>query len=219
VLVLVAIVLAARRPRTTTVRVAILAMLVPLLAGAGLATLRLNELSSSGFIREAQRAKSEADASQAGLEQRLATIAATVCRGIPVPQAAPVSDPPRVVVVDDQGQLYGWDAVRDRGWAPKSVDDLQVVACLEPEIRSEETCRYTGGVSYELTRFQREIDVLRAADATALLDGSVFGANSDCDEAIVGGRVPINPESDHVDADAVLDSIEDVLPESGPEAS
>ena len=214
-LVLVAILLAARRPRTRAVRVLILALVVPLLGVAVLSTVRLNDLSSSGFIRDAQLAKSQADAEATALKERLAIAAAAVCRGTPAAGAPSVSDPPRLVVVDEQGTLFGWDAVQDRGWAPDAVADVQLVVCLEPETQSVETCRYTGGVSYDITVFQRIVHLLNATDGTALaIADPLFGAASDCDEVITGGHVPVGVTGDHVDGEKVLEYVAGVLANS-----
>jgi hypothetical protein len=78
-LFLAAVLGAAFRPRTRPVRVVILALLVPLLGGAIMGTLRLSDLSSSCFIREAQLAKSQSDADSAASRQQVATAAATAC--------------------------------------------------------------------------------------------------------------------------------------------
>jgi hypothetical protein len=211
-IVLVAIAVAAIRPRTRTVRVLIVALAVPVLGGAVVSTVRLSDLSSSGFIRQAQEARSEANAATAALQKELATAGAALCRGTPVAGAQPVSSAPRLVVLDERGSLSGWSSLVDRGWAPRAVADLQLAACMEPETHSVRTCSYSGGHSYEITYYQRVVRLVGARDGQVLAKADpLFGGGADCYKTIVNGNVPDGVTGDHVDAAKVLDWVAESL--------
>lgn len=187
---LVAIVLAAIRPRSRNVRILILTLAVPLLAGTLLSTVRLDRLSDSGFTE-------------------LGPAALAACHGDPVVGAATVAGSPALLILDEKGSSVAWDSVQDRAWGARSLEELQIVVCVGDEKPRAVTCEYTNGFSYEITHLERSVRVVAASDASLLDETVLSGETPGCYARVRGD--PDDEQGEPVADRQIIDYLTEVL--------
>lgn len=200
--VLLALVIAALRPRPLVTRAVILGLALPVIGVAVFSTLKLHDLSSSGFIDRAQAEQREA--------QALRGQAFTVCDGAVIDEAAPLSEPYQLLVFDEKGQDFAPDAVDARGWTAQSLSDLQIVVCVGSEDQSTKYCNYEGGFSYKHIYYVREVRVIAAQTGVSLGDTELSGGGIGECSPEVSGQAP-DEVGDHVDPDQVVEYIAGVI--------
>lgn len=201
-LVLLALVIAALRPRPRVTRAVILGLAIPVVGVAIFSTLKVQDLSSSGFIDMAQAEQREA--------QALRRQAFTVCGGAVIEEASPLSEPYQLLVFDEKGQDLAPDAVDARGWTAQSLSDLQIVVCVGSEHESTRYCNYTGGFSLKHIYYVREVRVIAAQTGGSLGDTELSGGGiGDCSSSVTD-QAP-DEVGDHVDPDQVVEYIAGVL--------
>jgi len=202
-LVLLGAAMAVRRPRTAVTRGVMLGLATIVLGAAVFSTWKLHDLSASGFIDAAQAGQRQA--------QALRKLAFTVCEvdGV-VDEAAPISVPYRVLVLDEEGRAFAADAVEERGWTAGSAADLQIVVCVGSEHESTKYCNYEGGYSYKHIYYVRDVSVVEARTGVPLSQTEISGGGIDECAATVPGDVA-DEVGDHVDPDQAIDYVEGVL--------
>jgi len=202
-LVRLALVLAVRRPRPRATRAIVAGLAVAVVGVATLGTFRLHELSTSGFI---DRALTEERGAQV-----LRELALTVCEDDAViDEAAPISAPYRVLVLDEDGRDFAAEAVEERGWTAGSAADLQIVVCVGSEHESTKYCNYEGGYSYKHIYYVRDVSVVEARTGVPMSQTEISGGGIDDCAASVPGDVA-DEVGDHVDPDQAVDYVEGVL--------
>ena len=137
-LVLLALVIAALRPRPRVMRAVILGLAVPVVVVAVFSTVEVQDLSSSGFIDSALAGQRRA--------QALRSQAFTVCGGAAIEEASPPSEPYRLLVLDEEGQGFAPDASDAHGWTARSLSDLQIVVCVGSEHEDTNTATTRRGL-------------------------------------------------------------------------
>jgi hypothetical protein len=209
-LTLVLIVITALRRRQPRVLLALLALAVPVLAGATLSTVRIQD--NSGYLDTLARAR------QARAD--LITAAAQACHDHPVPGAAAASDTASdgspigrkvwpLVVFDEQGETFGLQEITDRGWFPASLAQLRAVVCLEAEQKHVGYCNYTSGKSYAVTHYFRPARIVEASTGRSIFSGDLAGSVPQCEPHIYGEHG--DETGDPVDGSAVYYDLEEQM--------
>lgn len=198
--VLLALVITAlrHRPRPRVTRWAILGLAVSVVGAAVFSTVKLQDLSSSGFIDRAQAEQREA--------QALRRQAFTVCDGAMIDGAAPVAEPYQLLVLDEKGHDFAPDDVDARGWTAPSLSDLQIVVCVGSEHQHTGYCNYEGGYSYKHIYYLRDVRVLAAQTGASLGETALSGGGiGECASSVTGDAP--DEEGDHVESDQVVEYI------------
>jgi hypothetical protein len=179
----------------------ILGLALAVIGAAVFSSVKLQDLSSSGFIDRAQAAQRAA--------QALRKQALTVCDGAAIDAAAPLSKPHRLLVIDEKGEAFAPDDVDARGWTAPSLSDLQIIVCVGDEHRSTRYCNYEGGHSYKHIYYGREVRVLEAQTGVSLGETALSGGGiGECASSVTGNGP--DEVGDHVESDAVLDYVASV---------
>jgi hypothetical protein len=197
--------LSALRPRTVRVRVIMIGLLVPVLVSAVVGTVRAKQYDSEGLFEKVRHQQ----ATQLAADNSLAKRAGVACGETRVPEAIARSSDTDIVpliIVDQNGSLFGRDTTKQRGWLATNVHQLKTVVCLGQETKGTETCSYSGNESYRLTSYRRDVKIIAAYDGTRLAVSTLFGGSSNCYKTIVAGHAH-DMTSDHVSTSSVIDYV------------
>jgi len=82
-----------------------------------------------------------------------------------------------VVIANDDGTLDRiWSSALPYEWWPHTLEDLQIVVCLGPEVEADiETCLYTKGTQITRYQMERSIRLLEAHSGREIASGVVNG--------------------------------------------
>jgi len=206
------------RPWARYVRITLAAMMAGVLIAAGVGTARVASYASSGFLAQVDRAQKQTQQKQQSAARQIALAAAGACQQTPVAGAGTAASPSDIhplLILDETGTVYGRDAIVTHGWMPSSLNQLKAVVCIKAETRSTQTCSYTGGTSYQLTTYSRDVSIVEAGTGKQLATSTLNGRNGTCRERIVGGQIVSDESGDHVSPDDVADYIADTAKKQG----
>ena len=115
------------------------------------------------------------------------------CAGQGIPQAASVhtdgSEPNHIVVLDATGAEQGWTGKAALEWRPPTVDDTELVACVDREETHNrvDTCRYDHGSITTLYNARLDFRVVAARSGLELAHHTIVSAPGECPYSKVGG--------------------------------
>lgn len=134
-----------------------------------------------------------------------------------------------VVVLDTNGVEFAWTGKPSVEWRPPTVDDVELVACVQAEetLSQIEVCAYKGGPSTTRYSATREIRVMAARSGAQVARFSITDEPGNCpfvkssDEPEMKGSVDWPVVRDHLDSivtqGAFIDA--DAVQTPGPEDS
>ena len=202
----IATLIAIARPRTTRVRITLLAMMAVVLIVAGVGTVRVNGYASSGFLKQVSQSQTKELAN----ENQMARDLADACQQNAVSGAAAMTsdrDIHPLLILDERGNIYGRDAIIQHGWMPSSLSQVKAVVCLGAQTSSTQTCSYDAGTSYQLTSYSRDVSIIGAATGQQLASSTLTGSDSTCASSISSNQMVSDESGNHVSTDDVINYI------------
>lgn len=113
-----------------------------------------------------------------------------------------------IVVLSTTGAEFGWTGKPAVDWRPPTVDDVELVACVQPEdaVITVEVCRYNGPST---TRYSatRQIRVAAARTGVELASFSITSDPDACSPVKVGDESEIKASVDWWQVEDHLDSL------------
>jgi hypothetical protein len=151
------------------------------------------------------------------LDSATGKAARNVCNGIQVAEASEYSTQggihPVAILYESTGRSLNTGDYPD-GWLPETVNDLQLVACIDDDWQTIETCRYEGNNVILRERHRVNIRVLSASSLEEI-DQFLFtgGSPSKCDfsEAFDGSGNTKTFKGDEVPVQKIMDRLAQIV--------
>jgi hypothetical protein len=205
-LMVIVILIVLPRHWSAGVQTTLVAMMAIVLISAGIGTVQVTGYARSGFLDQVNQAQKK----QATIESHLAQAAAGACQQVAVTGAGVMKSPSDfypLLIMDEKGNVFGKDVIVQRGWMPSSLSQVRVVVCLAAEASSAQTCSYTGGQSYQLTSYSRDVSIVNAGSGQQLASSTLNGSDDTCAESITSNQIVSDESGEHVSADEVADYV------------